>query len=297
MGFAKTLLSIWALVLLTCGQGIAQRTVIKNDSAKTFIVIQDSIRLNKIDTLTENISNQLRVLQEKTATINETVKTIDENTNDGILVEGAKSFLFTFIYELLGYKSGSSTGLFSKFVSLISFLFLLFRILFFISKKDKEYPRLSKAINIYIVGLAVFALLLPWTASIVPNKEMDKEQILRVTENAKKLNREIEKIQSADFTKLVNSVQELQGLRVDTIQLAKESSIKELETKSNLLQNQLLLANKKLDGINSSINNIKKDDNNAKRGQQVFQTWLIGLTFFMMLVFFIFFIVNKPWND
>ncbi len=295
--FAKTFLSIWMLTLLTYGQGVAQKTVIKSDSSKTLIVIQDSIKLNKIDSLTENISIQLKTLQEKTGVIKKTVETIDKNTNDGILVEGSKNFLFTLIYELLGYKSGSSTSWFSKFVSFISFLFLLFRIFFFFSKKDKEYPKFTKAINIYLVGLAIFALLLPWTASFFPNKEMDKEQILQVTENAKKLNLEIEKIQSSDFAKLVSDIQELQRLRVDTIQLAKESSIKAVETKFYLLQNQLTLANKKIDGLDNKISDIKREENNARRGQQVFQTWLIVLTFLMMAICFIFFISKKPWNN
>jgi hypothetical protein len=297
IGFTKILLSTWILVLLTSLQAIAQRPSLKSDSTKNYIIILDSIRLNKIDSLTESISSQMKVLKEKTLTINKTVETIDGNTNDGILAEGAKSFFFTLIYELLGYKSGSSTGLFSKLISFVSFLFLICRIYFFFSKKEKRHPKLTKIINSYLVVLAILAILLPWTASFFPNKEMDKEQILRVTENAKKLNFQIEKIQSADFTKLVNSIQELQKLRVDTIQLAKESSLKAVEEKFSLLQNQLTLANKKLDGLDSIISNIKKEDNIAKRGQQILQTWLIVLTFLMMLICFIFLISKKPWSD
>lgn len=295
-GFVKMQLSIWTLVLLNYGTGIAQHTNFKSDSNKIYIVVQDSARLNKIDSLTMNISSQLSLLQEKSAAINKTVETIEENTDDGILVEGAKSFLFTFIYELLGYKSGSPTGFFSKIISGLSFLFLLLRIYFLLFNQDKKHPKLTKVISIYLWGLAVFALLLPWSASLFPSKEMDKEQILRVTENAKKLNHEIENIQDADFTKLVRDIQELQQLRIDTIQLAKESSIKSIETKFNYLQNQVILANKKLDGLDNRISNIKKENNPAKRGQQVLQTWLLGLTFLMILVCFIFFISKKPWK-
>jgi hypothetical protein len=290
------LITFWTFIFFAYGQLNAQGQLKHVDSTKTEYFVRDSSRFDKIDSGTENIIKQLSALQEKVTLINKTVETIDDNTDDSILAEGAKNFLFTFIYELLGYKSGSSTGWVSKIVSGISFLFLLFRIYFFVSKKDKEHPKFTKAVNFYLVCLSIFALSLPWTASLFPNKEMDKEQIIRVTENAKKLNREVEKIQSADFTKLVNDIQELQKLRVDTIQLAKESSIKAFDAKFNLLQNQLLQANKKLDSIGSRIinDNNYKNKNIARRGPQVFQTWLIVLTFIMV---FIFFIIIKPWNE
>ncbi len=116
MDFTKTLISFLTLVLLVSRQGIAQMGTTKSDSTQTYIIIHDSVRLNKIDSLTENINSQLGILQKETVTINERVKTIDGNTNDGILAEGAKNFMFTFVYELLGYKSGGSTGWFSKLV-------------------------------------------------------------------------------------------------------------------------------------------------------------------------------------
>jgi predicted PurR-regulated permease PerM len=280
---------------MTIGYMNAQTNRKDTVSTKVSFCLQDSTRFNKIDSVTENISKQLNTLQEKAELINKTVETIDDNTNDSYFTEAAKNYSFSLIYEFLGYKSETSTNWISRIVSILSFLFLVIRIYFFFNK-DEKHKALKGFLNGYFILLAFIALLLPWTSSILPNKEVDKTQILRITESTKKLNDEIEKVKAANFNELINNIQELQKLRFDTIQVAKESSIKAFDTKFNLLQSQLIQANKKLDSISEKVNN-DKNENNAKRGQQVFQTWLVVLTFLMVLVFFIFFISKKPWDE
>ncbi|MDN3688344.1 hypothetical protein [Cyclobacterium jeungdonense] len=136
---------------------------------------------------------------------------------------------------------------------------------------------------------------MPWTSSILPNKEVDQAQILRITESTKKLNEEIEKVKATNFNELINDIQALQKLRVDTIQWAKESSLRAFDAEFRVLQNQLHQTNEKLDSIQSRIIT-ESNENIASGGQQAFQTLLIVLTFLIAVIFFLFFVSRKPWD-
>jgi hypothetical protein len=275
------------LLLISFNQVLAQN--FKQDSSLVYVAVQDTNRIKKIDSVTNVIGNQLNLLQEKAETINKTVNRIDDNTNDSYFTEVVKNYSFSLIYELLGYKSGSMNSL-SKFVSILSFLFLLIKILFFFSKGDR-YKVFKILLNGYFFILAFFVLLLPWTSQILPNNEADKSQIVRTTKYAKELNDELEKIKSSNFDKLKRSIKDLEALRIDTFQFTSEKNINNIDEKLSNLQQQLSETSIKIDSLDRKINTI--DCN--KSG---FQSFLAFLTFLMVLVLFIWIakIGNAKWK-
>jgi ATP-dependent Zn protease len=257
------------------------------DSAIIFVESQYPNRLNRIDSTTRIIDKQLNLLTEKTEAINKRVKTIDENTNDSYLTEAAKDYSFSLIYEILGYKSGS-TNWWAKIVSVISLLFLLVRICYFFKKG--KHPLI---LNISVTILASFAIFLPWSSHFFPNEDIGKSQIIRITKHAKELNDEIEKIQTVNFDELKNNIKELQDLQIDTIQFAKDKNIKAIDEKLNQIQIQLIAVSDKLDDCDKNID-IKKS-NIASRGRQRTQTWFIILGFLGIIVIIcqLMFLINR----
>ncbi len=65
MLLTQQLLTFWVFIFFVNGQLNAQEPIMQVDSTKTEFLVGDSSRFDKIDSVTETISEQLKILQEK----------------------------------------------------------------------------------------------------------------------------------------------------------------------------------------------------------------------------------------
>lgn len=233
---------------------------------------------NKNDSLIVNINTGVNQINMQLDSTEKTLMKIKENTvPDSFIKEVAKNYVFSFIYEVFGYKS-SSTSLISKIASVISLLFLLLRIYLFFSKKEDEAKSKKKFLNIYFLIVASITIFIPWTSVIFPNNQIDKSVLSELNKSVKVLNDEIDKLKSTKFNDLIFNINSLQKLRVDTIQIANEKSIKNIDTQidslNSSLKDQIKAINNKLDKLNTICLD-KPESDDAINWHQWIQTILI----------------------
>jgi hypothetical protein len=242
--------------------------------------------LSKQDSLVRNLSDSINELNMKFYEANQKLTVIQNNTvPDSFFKEIAKNYVYSFIYEVFGYKK-SNTSTTSKLISIISFIFLLVRIAFFIWGKGKYKP-VKFIVNLYLGILISIIILVPWTSNIFPNQNLNRSSIERFSKDLELLNKQITLLESIDLKRIEIELNKIKNFKSDST-LNLSNTLLSIEKNVSEYKSSLKEYYSRVDNITQYLDEIK-DVKPASKFSQGFQTLLllINLGLLILIGFFL----------
>ncbi len=233
-----------------------QDSLIREINFKTNKISELNELTKKQDTIIQIINGKIIKLNTDFETANKKLEQIDDNTNQSLVSEAFKNFMFSFLYEWLGYKRDSSTSLISRLISLLGLLLTLAKIYFLFKKKDSKGARaFNKFFTVFSFLLILILIILPWSYKIIPSDNIERTVLQKVKKEAIDLNKELEQIKTAEFSVLAENISKLKQLKIDSLEFVNEQKIASIEQKISSISDSL---NKKTAEINKMLKNINE---------------------------------------